>query len=346
MLHIRDVVVCGMWNRASHSILWPKLSEHLERKRAACQECNKIAPSQPALPPVPPPRPEYPMQQLCTDIAHFGGKTYIVIVDRYTNWPSVYPTDGANGVIKALRFHFITYGAAEEIASEYLAASTQEFLKRWKVAHRLSSAYYPQSNLRAELGVKVVKRMLRENIGTDGSLETDRFARALLSYRNTPGKETGLSPAQMLFGRRLRDHLPTMREELQQRREWLCTKEQREKALSEKYGKIEHDRKQHTKELGAIEIGSSVQVQNQRGNEPLRWEKSGVVVESMGNNQYAVKMDGSGRVTLRNRRFLRPIIPLFSKEVVYTDKTEEKSKSNQDVRRSGRCRVVVDRYQT
>ena len=133
--------------------------------------------------------------------------------------------------------------------------------------------------------------------------------------------------------------MPIAKEELQPRREWLYTKEQREQALSEKYGKIEHDRKQHSKDLGDIPIGSSVQVQNQRGNEPLRWEKSGIVVEQMGNSQYAVKMDGSGRVPLRNRRFLRRIVPLFSREVVQVDSSEE------DVRRSNRCRKEVERYQ-
>ena len=53
-----------------------------------------------------------------------------------------------------------------------------------------------------------------------------------------------------------------------------------------------------------------MQIQSQKGKDPLRWDKSGVVVESLGNQQYTVKMDGSGRVTLRNRRFLRKIEPL------------------------------------
>ena len=248
-----------------------------------------------------------------------------------------------------MRYHFITYGAAEEVASygepEYLAAKTQEFLKRWKVAHRLSSAYHPQSNLRAELGVKVIKRMMRENLGTDGCLDTDKLGRALLCYRNTPNKELGLSPAQLLYGRRLRDHLPISTEGLTQRREWIYIKAEREKALAEKYGSIEADRKLHTKDLGEIQVGSSVQIQNQKGKDPLRWEKSGIVVEHMGNDQYAVKMDGSGRVTLRNRRFLRRIEPLFRREVVRAETDDNSTEVRNVVRRSGRDRTVIDRYQ-
>jgi hypothetical protein len=46
-------------------------------------------------------------------------------------------------------------------------------------------------------------------------------------------------------------------------------------------------------------------IQNQSGRFPKKWDKSGEVVETKGNEQYAVKVAGSGRVTLRNRRFLR-----------------------------------------
>ena len=153
--------------RASQAFWWPRLKEKIEKRWAICQSCTQTVPSQPSLPPVPPPSPDYPMQHICSDIAHYGGHSYVVIVDRFSNWPSVYKVEKAKGLIKALRWHFVAHGAAEEVSSdggpEYTASETEQFLKRWGVAHRLSSAYHPHSNLRAELGVKVIKRMLREN---------------------------------------------------------------------------------------------------------------------------------------------------------------------------------------
>ena len=101
--------------------------------------------------------------------------------------------------------------------------------------HRTSSVEFPHSNLRAELGVKVVKRMLRENISSQGELDTDKMGRALLTYRNTPCKILGVSPAQILFGWKLCDHLPTPVSELIQRKEWLLTKEARELALMKRH---------------------------------------------------------------------------------------------------------------
>ena len=175
------------------------------------------------------------MQKICSDVAHFKDQTYVVIVDRFTNWASVYRANKAEGLIKALRHHFVNFGAPEELASdggpEYTSSETREFLRKWKVTHRLSTAYNPRSNLRAELGVKTIKRLLRDNIGKQGSLDTDRMGRALLTYRNTPNKEIGLSPAQMLYGRNLRDHLPATLEGLKQRREWMIMKDEREREL-------------------------------------------------------------------------------------------------------------------
>ena len=67
-----------------------------------------------------------------------------------------------------------------------------------------------------------------------------------------------------------------------------------------------------------------MQVQNQRGKDPLRWDKSGVVVENLGNHQYTIKMDGSGRVTLRNRKFLRIIRPLVPRYFSIDDVLDKK----------------------
>ena len=50
----------------------------------------------------------------------------------------------------------------------------------------MSSAYFPQSNGRAEVAVKKAKRMLMDNVGPTGSLNNDGLMRALLQARNTP----------------------------------------------------------------------------------------------------------------------------------------------------------------
>ena len=65
----------------------------------------------------------------------------------------------------------------------------------------------------------------------------------------------------------------------------------------------------HTRKIPPLNVGNSVRIQNQTGNAPRRWDKSGQVVEVRENDQYAIKVHGSGRVTLRNRQFLRLYVP-------------------------------------
>ena len=104
----------------------------------------------------------------------------------------------------------------------------------------------------------------------------------------------------------MRDFLPFAPGKGGIREEWKIVADEREIALARKHIKDMERLEAHTKELGELEIGQSVSVQNQVGNKPRRWDKTGVVVEKgAGPRQYLVRMDGSGRISLRNRRFLR-----------------------------------------
>ena len=110
-----------------------------------------------------------------------------------------------------------------------------------------------------------MKRMIRDNLGPGGTLDNDRFSRALLAYRNTPDRDTNRSPAKVLFGRQIRDFIPSPIGKYQPRQEWLLKGEE----LTLK-----------TKVLPPLAVGTVVSIHNQRGSHSMRWDNSGVVVES------------------------------------------------------------------
>ena len=56
-------------------------------------------------------------------------------------------------------------------------------------------------------------------------------------------------------------------------------------------------------------MGTSVAVQNQTGRNKTKWDKTGVILENKPHKQVLVRMDGSRRMTLRNRKFIKQIIP-------------------------------------
>ena len=112
---------------------------------------------------------------------------------------------------------------------------TEKFFRDWGVSHRITSSYFPHSNTRAEIGVKSAKRMLRENLGPNGSLKTDQFLRALMVHRNTPDRDTGVSPAQVIFGRATKNFFPIKPGNFKPRSEWRINSQQREIALARRH---------------------------------------------------------------------------------------------------------------
>jgi len=73
----------------------------------------------------------------------------------------------------------------------------------WQIGacQQISSVAFLHSNCRAEIGVKTAKRLITDNTGPYGELNTNKFHHAILQYRNAPDQDTKLSPAMVLFKR-------------------------------------------------------------------------------------------------------------------------------------------------
>ena len=315
-LHAAHQGTSSMISRADASIFWPGITYDIQATRANCSHCNQMAPSQPALPPTPPILAVYPFQCICADYFHQQGMNYLVIVDRYSNWPIVERVqNGSEGLIVVLRRTFATYGIPDELSSdggpEFVSHITRSFLSSWDVHHRLSSVAFPHSNCRAEVGVKTIKRLIVDNVGPGGNLDVDKFQQAILQYRNTPDKDTKLSPAICIFGRPIKDLIPILPGKYQPHPVWKESLLAREAALRKRHI-ANHERwQEHTRRLPPLSVGDHVRIQNQVGNHPRKWDKTGIVIEVRQYHQYVVRVDGSGRITIRNRKFLRKYTPVY-----------------------------------
>ena len=84
---------------------------------------------------------------------------------------------------------------------------------------------------------------------------------------------------------------------------WRDAWKAKEEALRARFVKSVENFGTHALPLPQLAVGGKVFVQNQSGHHPNK--RSGLIVESKGNDQYLVKIDGTGRLTLRNRWFLR-----------------------------------------
>ena len=323
-LHAAHQGVSAMQLRAQSITFWPGMSYDIERIRQNCRDCNRNAPSQAQLPSEPATPPTTPFEQVFSDFFDFGGHHYLIVGDRLSGWPEIFSTPtgsshaGARGLIACMRKFFETFGVPEQLSSdggpEFTAGATSEFLEKWGVKHRISSAYNPQSNGRAEVAVKSAKRLLRSNISPTGSLNSDKLLRALLQLRNTPDPDCNLSPAQIIYGRPIRDafafanrlekfsnpHIHPI---------WREAWEMKESALRTRFTRTSENLNEHSRQLPPLKTGDKCFIQNQHGNGPKKWDRTGIVMNNLDHNQHVVKVDGSGRLTTRNRRYLRKLTP-------------------------------------
>jgi hypothetical protein len=181
-------------------------------------------------------------------------------------------------------------GFHSDLGSTYESAEFQAFCRKWGIEFSDSSPKHSQGNAIAEAHVKKVKHLL----ATAG--DEDELTRGLLALMQTPVAPGCPSPAQMHYGRNLRDDLhPNVKKETRlwsDHKEWKETKS----AKSKEY----YDR--GTRQLRKLEAGERVLIWHRE-----RWQQGAIMKQLARPQSYQVRIKESGQVLERNRRLLRAV---------------------------------------
>ena len=115
----------------------------------------------------------------------------------------IVPSTSAEATIKTLKSIFCTHGIPEQIVTDngtgFKSGEFQDFMAQMGIQHTCTSPYHPSSNVLAERAVQTFKSTVSK---LEGPME-HHLTQFLFRYRVTPQTTTGLSPAQLLMGRRL-----------------------------------------------------------------------------------------------------------------------------------------------
>ncbi|KAI3380790.1 hypothetical protein SNEBB_010510, partial [Seison nebaliae] len=203
----QGIVKCQ--SRARSAVWWPNMTNHISDRVARCETCcrERVNRSEPLISGE---FPERPWQKVGTDLFHFQGKQYLIVVDYYSRYieMALLSSTQSVSVITNLQSIFARHGVPVTVHSDggpqYSSKLFREFAKEYGFEHVTSSPYFAQSNGEAERAVGTLKQLLRKAsaAGEDPYL-------SLLSYRNTP-IANGYSPSQLLMGRVLRSPLPML----------------------------------------------------------------------------------------------------------------------------------------
>ena len=191
-------------------VWWPGMDSTIKdcvRNCSACQD-HRASPSRAPLHPWE--WPNRPWARIHMDHAGpFLGHLFLIVVDAHSKWieAHIVSSTSADATIHKLQQIFATHGYPEQIVSDngtgFASAEFQEYTKTHGILHTFTAPYHPSSNGMAERSVQTLKMGLKKS---NGSIQ-DRLSQFLFHYRTTPHTTTGLSPAEMLMGRRLRSKL-------------------------------------------------------------------------------------------------------------------------------------------
>jgi hypothetical protein len=278
---------------ARQSLFWPGISRDIERTVAACLICNKYHNEQPKEPLIPHAVPQRPWQKVGADIFSFARRDYLLIVDYYSKYPEVALLDDktASSVIRQFKLMFARHGIPEELVADnmpFASKAVTEFAVEWDFKIVTASPTYPQSNGQSERHIQTIKKLFKKaaDEGSDPHI-------ALLQYRNAPISGLDVSPAQLLFSRKLRTKLPATVQSLQpivvNRTSQLLNRQLRQKHYYDASG---------TRMLPSLQPGDVIRVRNDG-----QWQRGKVLARAETPRSYRVQTE-QGSILRRNRRHL------------------------------------------
>ena len=211
IIHEEHTGIVRMKGIARGVVWWPRIDADIEKTVKACFTCqqNRHAPA--SAPLYSWSWPEKPWSRLHLDFAGpFMGNMFFILVDAHSKWIDVHvmnniTSQSTNFKLKEI---FATHGLPDIIVtdngSSFCSEEFEGFLRYNGVQHIKSAPFHPATNGLAERAVQTFKQNLK--CMQKGTIH-EKVLRFLTKYRVTPQSSTGLTPAELMFGRKLKTRL-------------------------------------------------------------------------------------------------------------------------------------------
>ncbi|GJU05803.1 reverse transcriptase domain-containing protein [Tanacetum coccineum] len=141
------------------------------------------------------------------------GNTYILVAVGYlSKWveAKALPTNDTRVVIKFLKSLFARFGTPRAIISDrgthFCNDQFAKVMLKYGVAHRLSTAYHPQTSGQVEVSNRGLKRILERTICENRASWSDKLDDALWPFRTAFKTPIGCTPYKLVY--RKACHIP------------------------------------------------------------------------------------------------------------------------------------------
>lgn len=311
-------------NRLLQEYYWPGCFKDVERFVKSCDVCQRVG--------KPGDKAKFPMKLVPVITEPFrrlvidtvgplpkttsGYRHILTLICPATKFPEAVPLKELSSVevVNALLSVFARVGFPAEIQSDqgtiFTSALTTTFLERCGVKLLHSSVYHPQSNSIEKLH-SVMKRVLRAlcfERKTDWEM---CLPATMFALRTAPHETTGFTPAELVYGRRLRSPLRMLRESWEGQGddpvvvEYVLTlldrltkaQELTESAMTkaQQKAKLYYDR---TAKARHFAVGDRVMLlrPSQKNKLEVQWVGPAEITRKLSDTNYVVKLPGSRKV--------------------------------------------------
>nr|GEZ25158.1 reverse transcriptase domain-containing protein [Tanacetum cinerariifolium] len=139
-----------------------------------------------------------------------GNKYILVAVDYLSKWvkAKALPTNDARVVCKFLKSLFARFGSPRAIISDrgthFCNDQFAKVMLKYRVTHRLSTVYHPQTSRQVEVSNRGLKRILKRTIGENQASWSDKLDDALWVFRTAYKTPIGCTPYKLVYGKACR----------------------------------------------------------------------------------------------------------------------------------------------
>ena len=212
LLHLGHFGMQRMKQLARSTVYWPRIDFDIEDLCRKCTSCGQFQNKPDKLSIHPWMMPEKPWSRLHLDHAiNFLGRNWLVLVDAYSKYPCIHPTTSTSSksTTAILEQEFAHFGYPHTLvtdnATTFMSQEFQAWCKQRGIVHLTGAPYHPATNGAAERLIQSFKQALRKS-----SLPPkEALQEFLMQYRRIPFA-SGLSPSELLNGRRIRTKIDTL----------------------------------------------------------------------------------------------------------------------------------------
>lgn len=211
------------YDKLLNDFYWPGLKKDVTSFINSCHTCQVMGKPNTTIPqyPLQPIKvPEEPFQKILIDKTKKGNQYILTVMCPTTRYPEGFPLKNITSktIVSKLTQLFTTFGIPREIQSDRGTNFTSDLfaavLYELGITQTLSTAYHPQSQGALERCHQTLKSLLSKFCYEQDQEWDEALPYILFAIREAPNESLGVSPFELLFGRKVRGPLKVVKDRL------------------------------------------------------------------------------------------------------------------------------------